>query len=544
MSKKEKVTEQPVQKEEKVITKYDRKMQKRKDQEEKERREQRITTIAGIVIVAALVCLVASFPIRTYLAVNETFVTVGGEKISKVEFDYNYNVVKNNYINQYGSYLSYFGLDTTQDFSNQMYSDTLTWEDFFQQMAVESIQKNKALMAEAKAAGFTYDTAEDYKEYEDSMKELAAEQGMSLKNYVKTMFGSYATMGRLADCVKESIVINAYYEQVADEKAPSEEEITSYYEENKDSYDSVDYRMSIVEAVLPTEPTELADTTEQTGTEGSTGTDGTTQETAYEPSEAEVAAAMEEAKEQADAQEASIAADGELQEGQTRNEVPGALREWLFDAARKAGDTTVIEDENNNRYYVAAFENRFRDESPSADVRVIITTTTDGQTILDEWKSGEATEESFIELCKKYSEDTSSKEDGGLFEAVVGSGMEEVMSDWLYASERAAGDTTAITTEDGTNYVMYYVGKNEPEWKLSIKSTLLSETMTVYLEEITQNCEVEDKKGNLNYLKVEAEEAAAESAESTAAEESSAAEEGTSADGTESSETASTQAGE
>ena len=84
MSKKENVTEQT---EEKVMTKYDRKMQQRKEQKEKEKREKRRNTIIGVVVVAALVCLVASFPIRTYLAVNETYVTVGGEDISKVEFD-------------------------------------------------------------------------------------------------------------------------------------------------------------------------------------------------------------------------------------------------------------------------------------------------------------------------------------------------------------------------------------------------------------------------------------------------------------------------
>ena len=36
-----------------------------------------------------------------------------------------------------------------------MYSDTLTWQDYFEQNAVESLKQNKALMAEAKAAGFT-----------------------------------------------------------------------------------------------------------------------------------------------------------------------------------------------------------------------------------------------------------------------------------------------------------------------------------------------------------------------------------------------------
>lgn len=51
---------------------------------------------------------------------------VNGEAVNKVEFDYQYNLTKNNYIVQHGSYLTYFGLDTSKDLSTQMYSDTLT----------------------------------------------------------------------------------------------------------------------------------------------------------------------------------------------------------------------------------------------------------------------------------------------------------------------------------------------------------------------------------------------------------------------------------
>ena len=104
MSKNEKETEQT----EKFVTKYDRKMQKRQEQKQKELREKHISTILGVVIVAALVCLVAYFPIRSYMAVNQTYIEVNGESISRVEFDYNYNVVKNNYISQYGIILNFY----------------------------------------------------------------------------------------------------------------------------------------------------------------------------------------------------------------------------------------------------------------------------------------------------------------------------------------------------------------------------------------------------------------------------------------------------
>ena len=517
MSKNEKVTENKEQKEQteqKVMTKYDRKVQKRKEEKEKEKKEERISTAVGIVFLVALVCLVASFPIRTYLATHETYVVINGEEVNKVEFDYVYNTSKNNYITQYGSYLSYFGLDTSKDLSTQMYSDTLTWQDYFEQNAVESLKQNKALMAEAKAAGFTYDTTDEYNTFKETIKTSAAAAGVSDKEYVRSIYGSYATMGRIEEYVKNDMVMNAYYQKLQEDNAPSDDEIQSYYEENKATYDSVDYRLTTIEADLPTEPTELADPVEETAADTTGTTDGTaatdsTQDTAYQPSDAEIAKAMEDAKVLADDAEQTVAKDGEAHENEKKSSVNYMISDWLFDDARKAGDTTVITNDNSHCYYAVAFEKRYLDETPSADVRVIIPTEDKtGEEILEEWKNGAATEDSFAELCKKYTQDTSAVENGGLFEQVTKTGMTEELSNWIFDNSRQAGDTVAITVSD-TTYVLYYIGQDQPEWKINIKNTLVSDTMSQHMQDITADVTVEDPKGKLNYLKVQAEESAA-----------------------------------
>lgn len=514
MSKNEKVTENKEQTEQKVMTKYDRKVQKRKEEKEKEKKEERISTAIGIVVLVALVCLVASFPIRTYLATHETYVVVNGEAVNKVEFDYQYNLTKNNYITQYGSYLTYFGLDTSKDLSTQMYSDTLTWQDYFEQNAVESLKQNKALMAEAKAAGFTYDTTDEYNTFKETIKTSAASAGISEKEYVRSIYGSYATMGRIEEYVKNDMVMNAYYQKLQEDNAPSDDEIQSYYEENKATYDSVDYRLTTIEADLPTEPTELADPVEETAADTTGTTDGTaatdsTQDTAYQPSDAEIAKAMEDAKVLADDAEQTVAKDGEAHENEKKSSVNYLISDWLFDDARKAGDTTVITNDNSHCYYAVAFEKRYLDETPSADVRVIIPTEDKtGEEILEEWKNGAATEDSFAELCKKYTQDTSAVENGGLFEQVTKTGMTEELSNWIFDNSRQAGDTVAITVSD-TAYVLYYIGQDQPEWKINIKNTLVSDTMSQHMQDITADVTVEDPKGKLNYLKVQAEESAA-----------------------------------
>ena len=543
MSKKE--SQNIEEQKEKVVTKYDLKMQKRAEEKARAKKEKQVSLITSILIVAALVCFMASFPIRSYLTVHGTYVKVAGENISRLEFDYNYNMALNNYMNQYGTYLSYMGLDLTGDLSTQMYSDSLTFKDFFEKMAVENIIQTKALKAEAKAAGFTYDATKDYEDYLNYVSQAAEAAGMTEKQFVQENFGAYATASRLKPIVMENLESSAYYDSVSDEKMPSDEDAENYYAENKDSYDSIDYRMTVINAELPTEPTDLADKTEDTtttdNTTGSTSTDSTTgtDTTTYEPSEAEIAYAMEQAKAEADTALKSIAKDGELKENAKRTSLASVTREWLFDESRKAGDTTVIEDEANNRYYVLAFEKRYLDETPTVDVRAVILSN-DGDvsadSVLEEWKSGAATEDSFAELADKYNTASTTTSEGGLFEALSVSNVSDELKDWMTDSSRVQGDTAVIAPEgESYTYVVYFIGTNEAEWMKSIKNTLLTDIMADYLEEITANYSVEDSRNNLNYLKVEAAESAAAAASESASAETDASTESGSTDTTDAS---------
>lgn len=524
MSKNENITEAPVQ-EEKIVTRYDRRMQKRREQEAKDLKEKKITRIVGIVILAVIVCFIASFPIRNFIALNETYVEVDGEKVTKVEFDYYYNMSLSTYYNQYGMYMSMMGVDLTADLSAQMYSDYLTWEDFFQQMAVETIKQNKALMKEAKAEGFTFDTNDQWEEYKVMLKDQAAEAAVSVNTYVKSSFGSYATLNRIKNIVKDTLFTSAYTEKLIEENMPSDEEVVAHYEANKDDYDSVDFRLVQVDAELPTEPTELADPVEETEEKKEESTETAEgEEEAYEPSEAEIEAAMKEAKKEAEEALKTVATDGDLKEDYSKSYTNSNYSDWLFDASRKAGDTTMVEDTTNHRYYVVAFEKRYLKEDPTANARVIVTEEGDGQAILDEWTKGAATEESFIELFKKYSDDLYSTEDG-LYEDMTASMLDEEMAAWLFAEERKDGDTTAIVMEDAADYVIYFKEFGDFEWKLDIQNTLLSTEMSEYMAALVEGIEVNDPKGNLYYLMIEAylaEQEAAAATESTDGAETSA----------------------
>lgn len=475
---------------EKVMTKYDRKIQRRKEEAAKAKKEERKGTIIGIALVAALAIFILSFPIRTWIAVNGTYIKVGGEKVTRVEFDFNYTSVKSNYINQVGPYLSMLGIADTSTLEYQMYNDTMTYGDYFAQMTAENIASNKGLKAKAMEAGFTYDTTEDCAELKSNLEEAAAENSLSLKAFLTANYGSLATWDRIKPYFEESLYISAYYAKLVEELAPSEEEIKAEYERDKASYDCVDYRMTIVEAELPT-----------TAPDGTVEKDKDGNVIAYEPTKEEIEAAMKEAKKAAQEAEKTVAKDGEEYLAERASSVKSLVKEFLFDESRKSGDTAIVEDTSYNRYLVVSFDKRYRDESDTYDVRMIYSTATKAQTILDEWKAGEATEESFQQLVAKYDE-AGGASTGGLYSGVTASYFGTDFAEWFEA-KRAAGDTTAVSTEDGSNYVLYYVGENEVAWKLEAENVLLEAALTAFMEEAAAEMEIEDPKGKLAYLHAE-----------------------------------------
>lgn len=353
---------------EKVQTKYDRKMEARKRKEEKDKRDEKIFKIVSAclcVAVAAAIIISAGYSIISkQAALNHTYVKIGDHEVTKVEYDYYYNTTVNNYMTTYASILPYMGLDTSADFADQAYTEELSWKDMFDQMTVDQMTQNFALIDDAAASGFSYDDTEDYRTLTESMEEAAEAAGVSVSKYYKSAYGNYATKSNMEAFERNGFLARAYYNSLLEKNKPEQEEIDTYYEENKQSYDKVDYRSFAFAA----EPVEDA-------------------------SEEEAAAAMEEMKKQADAfMEARKSGEDfealcienatedmkanyentetefSLTEGSYYSGVPSAISSWLYEEERGEGDITVVEDSANNQYYVVEFVDRYYDNADDANI--------------------------------------------------------------------------------------------------------------------------------------------------------------------------------
>ena len=237
---------------EKKMTRYDLKQQRRQE-DKKDNGGVKLLAFACLAFLAFCIGVFAFQTIESQKEKKETFITVGEHEIKKAEYDYYFYSAVNTLYSYYGSYLPYLGLDLSQDFSTQYYSDTMTWQDYFDEQAVMQIQQVYALTDAAVENGFEYDGTADADAFETAIKSAASSAGYTEANYLKASYGAFATMKEVKTFVERDAIASAYYDNIYDAQEVTDEEITAYYEENKGTYDSVDYLVCMIEADLQTE---------------------------------------------------------------------------------------------------------------------------------------------------------------------------------------------------------------------------------------------------------------------------------------------------
>ena len=143
-----------------------------------------------------------------------------------------------------------------------------------------------------------------------------------------------------------------------------------------------------------------------------------------------------------------------------------------------------------------------KSESPNINVRHILvepvadedgtisdeawaTAKEEAERILQEWKDGDATEDSFAELANTYSTDGGSNTVGGLYQDVYPGQMVTNFNDWCFDSARQTGDTDIVETDFGY-HIMYFVSTtDEYYWQTVTDSEKRYEDYMATVETIT-----------------------------------------------------------
>ncbi len=324
-----------------VVTKYDKKRIAREQQEARDRRNSIIARSCIVVVLLVAAIWLGTSLVTRLIERFGTAVTVADEKVDKIEYDYYYGMAINNFMSMYGSYASYFGLDLESDLSKQSYSATKSWEDFFNDSAVDMLKQTKVLKKEAESKGFTYDTTQDYDDFKESLIAAAKDAGVSEKEYYKDTFGAYASSKRLEPYVKEYLFTSAYLKDYSEKLDITEDAITAYYEEHKNNYDIIDYRS--ISLTDQDKANEMLDKI----TDGESFRELCKE---YAPEDVRDDYVKEDKSLSTGARMASISAGN-------------GSAEWLFDDTRKEGDKIIFSSSDGTTHYVLYFIKKYQSET-------------------------------------------------------------------------------------------------------------------------------------------------------------------------------------
>lgn len=110
------------------------------------------------------------------------------------------------------------------------------------------------------------------------------------------------------------------------------------------------------------------------------------------------------------------------------------------------------------------------------------------QEILDQWLSGDKTEDGFATLANENSADTGSNTNGGLYSGVTEGQMVEAFNDWCFDSSRQVGDYGIVKTQYGY-HIMYFCG-SQLLWESQAESDLLAQLSNDFINNAVEAADV------------------------------------------------------
>ena len=449
------------------------------EQQKAEKRSNLLYSIIGVLfLVAVVVCLIWRSNIISRTA---TAVTIDGEKYTAAEVNFYYQSVYRSFLQNNSYFISYLGLDTNSSLKSQTVNATAasmlgveegsSWYDYMMDNTIKQMTMIQNGLKAAKEAGYEYPAGVEaqYKDSMQSLKDTAVGSGTTVNKYLQQNLGSTMTEKVYGQELLRTLQYQSYASAYSDSLTYTDAEIQDAYNADPKTYDR--------------------DSAYKSGTS------------------LETAAGSDEKATYYDTRDASY------------ND--GVIGNWLYDDARQSGDTDVLEVSDN--YYVAVFHKRYLEDSDTVSVRHILVTPEAGtktsddegydeeqeqlkaaarskaEEILAEWKAGEATEDSFIQLAMEKSDD-GSKYTGGLISDIsVDSSLVDSFKDWALDSSRKAGDTDVVDSTYGS-HVMYFVGTGLPVWKASVVSTLRSDDVNQWTNSLVENADVSQSDFGMKFV--------------------------------------------
>jgi hypothetical protein len=455
---------------------------------QKKKARKKIATAAAIVVVVLLIFLVLVNSTLLYTGVPS--VKAGDWKFTKADLDYEkylvYQTTYQNLYNTYGQYISYI-IDTSKPLSEQQYSDTQTWDDYFRESAVDNLVQIAALWDKGHAEG--YPESDDFKAAADhavdSMRAAATEAGFkNFNTFLNMNIGKGVTEKTIRSMLEKVHYASDYSQKLVEDwkNGFSKEELEEYYETVRNSYDKVTYASYYSAAASGSEEEEVDPEIAMNDAKA----------------KAELVAAASGDEDAFYQAVLDNCGEDELYKYYDKSSIiskstPQGLseewREWFTDDGRSYGDTVVMESDNG--YYALMFIGIEDNDYQLADYHVItVSAEADEETgeiseeairaakdLADDVAaqySENPTVENFEDLAVRYSQDAVSAATGGAYTGMSKDAfVSGLVNEYAFEEGRTEGDFSVI--EDGSTYYLIRMDGYGDNYRETISSELLSQ---------------------------------------------------------------------
>lgn len=399
---------------------------------------------------------------------------------------------------QYASFASYIGLDTSTSLKSQSSSfSSGTWFDYFANATKTYVNEVLALCEAAKANGVVLD-ADDEASIDESIATLRAtakSYGYTVSQYLVTSFGANVKEKDVRNCLELTTLATKYATAYNDSLSYTLDECEAYYGEHQDEFDGVDvmsYTVSRADFLETDEDGNVLNDADEAQAAAKDYADrlaaAANEEEFKSIVKSYITDVLGEEEDHAEEHLSELLVEHALKDSSNVTDVA----DWAFSAS--AGETTIYTEDDTvyDVYYLVSAA--YRDETSLRNVRHILfandsyDTEEEAQAAAEaayaEWEASGFTEDKFVSLCEQYSNDTGSNTTGGLYEDVAPGDMVSEFSDWLFDDARKPGDHDLIETSSYGWHIMSYVGESEKKaWQEDAESSLASADYNAMVEE-------------------------------------------------------------
>ena len=272
--------------------------------------------------------------------------TMGEHKLTNAELQVYYWMQVYDFLNQYGSYASMFGLDYTQPLDMQLSLEgAMTWQQYFLDAALDTWVNYQAMCNEANAASYVLD--EEYVIYlqdlPESLESSALEMGYeSAEDMIRRDMGPNASLAGYLNYLNNYYLGYMYYGDTLEQIPVTDAEVEAYYEAHIEDYkanglEKTDERYVDVRHILITPEGGDAATEEQWAAAEKEANDLLNEWLTKHPDEDGFAVMAE-----AYTDDPGSASNGGLYEDVYVGQMVPEFENWCFDASRQTGDYGIV----------------------------------------------------------------------------------------------------------------------------------------------------------------------------------------------------------